>query len=146
MSRPDDALSGDDALAELDALDARESGGAPRTGEPARRGGAPAPRPRGEAAPRVRSSPISTGMWIALIVSALLLVLLLVFVLQNNVPANIHFLGWSFTLPLGAAILFAAIAGVLLAGAIGSARMFLVGRRRKRAAQAQAGAAARPGR
>lgn len=78
--------------------------------------------------PEATSSPISAGMWIALIVSALLLVLLLVFIVQNNVPAEIHYFGFAFTLPLGVTVLLSAIAGVLIAGIIGSVRIFIVNR------------------
>jgi uncharacterized integral membrane protein len=56
----------------------------------------------------------TAGLWVGMILSALVLVFLLVFILQNNVPVQINFLGLSGTLPTGVALLFAAIAGLLL--------------------------------
>lgn len=67
--------------------------------------------------------------WIALILGALVLIMLLIFILQNNVPADFAYLGWAFTLPLGVAMLFAAIAGMLIMGLFGSVRLFKLGRR-----------------
>jgi uncharacterized integral membrane protein len=42
------------------------------------------------------------------------LIFLLIFIVQNNVPVQINFLGVTGTLPTGVALLFAAIAGLLL--------------------------------
>jgi uncharacterized integral membrane protein len=44
----------------------------------------------------------------------LVLIVLLIFILQNLTSVDIHFLGASGTLPLGVAMLLAAISGVLL--------------------------------
>ena len=66
-------------------------------------------------------------MWIALVLGALILVLLLVFILQNNTSADFVYLGWNFTLPLGVAMLFAAIAGMLVMALFGSVRLFKLG-------------------
>jgi uncharacterized integral membrane protein len=75
---------------------------------------------------------ITGGTWIALILGALILVMLLIFILQNNVPADFAYLGWTFTLPLGIAMLFAAIAGVLIMALFGSVRLFKLGHRVRR--------------
>ncbi|MEV7528389.1 LapA family protein [Agrococcus sediminis] len=72
---------------------------------------------------------VSGGTWIALILGALILVLLLIFILQNNVPADFAYLGFEFSLPLGVAMLFAAIAGVLVAALLGSIRLIKLSRR-----------------
>lgn len=97
-------------------------------------GSAPAGTPAGKPGRSGRaSSPISAGMWIALIVSALLLVLLLVFIVQNNVPVDIKYFGWQFSLPLGVTVLASAIAGILIAGIIGSVRIFIIGRANRQA-------------
>ena len=69
------------------------------------------------------------GTWIALILGALILIMLLIFILQNQVSADFAYLGWTFTLPLGVAMLFAAIAGVLMMGLFGSVRLFKVSHR-----------------
>jgi uncharacterized integral membrane protein len=65
---------------------------------------------------------ISTA-WVALIGGAIALVLLLVFVMQNSTPGRFNFLGLHFTLPLGVAVLLAAVIGVLVTAAIGTARI-----------------------
>ncbi len=67
----------------------------------------------GVAEPKVAHTRTS-GLWIGVILSALVLVFLLIFILQNDVPVQITFLGASGTLPTGVALLFAAIAGLLL--------------------------------
>lgn len=72
---------------------------------------------------------LSGGTWIALILGTVILVLLLIFILQNNVPAEFAYFGVQFGLPLGVAMLFAAIAGVLITALLGSVRLFKLGRR-----------------
>ncbi|MBO1769994.1 lipopolysaccharide assembly LapA domain-containing protein [Agrococcus sp. TF02-05] len=72
---------------------------------------------------------ISGATWVALILGTVILVLLLIFILQNNEPADFAFLGLDFSLPLGVAMLFAAIAGVLITALLGSVRLFKVSRR-----------------
>ena len=72
---------------------------------------------------------ITGGTWIALILGTLILILLLIFIVQNNVSADFAFFGLGFSLPLGVAMLFAAIAGVLIAALLGSVRLFKLGRR-----------------
>ena len=51
------------------------------------------------------------------------LIFLLIFILQNSAPVQIIFLNWTGALPTGVALLFAAIAGVLLVALPGAARM-----------------------
>jgi uncharacterized integral membrane protein len=75
---------------------------------------------------------ITGATWIALILGALILVMLLIFILQNNVPADFAYLGWTFTLPLGVAMLFAAIGGVLVMALFGSVRLIKQGHRVRR--------------
>ena len=72
---------------------------------------------------------ISGTAWVALILGLLILILLLVFILQNNVPADFNYLGWQFSLPLGVAMLLAAVAGALIMGLVGSVRLFKLGHR-----------------
>ncbi|AWZ26787.1 hypothetical protein CEJ39_02450 [Rhodococcus pyridinivorans] len=62
-------------------------------------------------------------MLVALTIGAVVTVALLVFILQNTSSA-IAFFGWDFTLPLGVALLFAALAGLLIAAVIGGARIW----------------------
>lgn len=75
---------------------------------------------------------MSAGMWISLIIGAIIVVLLLIFILQNNVPAEFKYFGWQFELPLGVAMLFAAIGGILIAGLLGSVRIFVLSRKLKK--------------
>ncbi|MEX5260419.1 lipopolysaccharide assembly LapA domain-containing protein [Kocuria sp. CPCC 205263] len=72
---------------------------------------------------------VSGAAWTALILGLLILILLLVFILQNNVPADFNYLGWQFSLPLGVAMLLAAVAGALIMGLVGSVRLFKLGHR-----------------
>lgn len=72
----------------------------------------------------------ATGaMWVALIIGLILLVLLLVFVLQNMNDVLISYMAWEFTLPLGVAMLLAAVAGGLIMAMVGSIRLIVVSRR-----------------
>lgn len=57
----------------------------------------------------------SGGFYGGLIFSALVLLVLLIFILENLDPVRIEFLWLEGTLPVGVALLFAAIAGLLLA-------------------------------
>lgn len=61
--------------------------------------------------------------WVAMIVGVVILIMLLIFILQNMTSTRIAFFGWDFSLPLGVAMLFAAIAGMLLTALAGGARI-----------------------
>ncbi|GAB2535997.1 LapA family protein [Brachybacterium huguangmaarense] len=87
----------------------------PATG---RRGGVELPP-----AEPVRSGSRTAGIWIALILGAIVLVALLIFIVQNNVSAAFEYFGAQFNLPLGVAMLLAAIAGALVMALVGSVRM-----------------------
>ncbi|MEV1291744.1 lipopolysaccharide assembly protein LapA domain-containing protein [Pseudonocardia sp. NPDC049635] len=63
------------------------------------------------------------ALWAALILSAVVLIFLLVFIVQNTTPVVINFLWLSGTLPTGVALLFAAIAGILLVAVPGTGRI-----------------------
>ncbi|WP_241835219.1 LapA family protein [Pseudofrankia asymbiotica] len=78
--------------------------------------------------------------WSAIIFFALVLVLLLIFILQNGQRVKVSFLGAHGHLPLAVAMLFAAIAGALLVAIPGIGRMIQLRRvaRRHRDADAQA--------
>jgi uncharacterized integral membrane protein len=64
-----------------------------------------------------------SGVWVALTLSALVLIFLLIFIVQNDVDVPIRFLGMAGTLPLGVALLFAAALGVLLVALPGYGRI-----------------------
>ncbi|MBL7495732.1 LapA family protein [Frankia sp. CNm7] len=78
--------------------------------------------------------------WTAMILFALVLVVLLIFILQNGQRVKVSFLGAHGHLPLAVAMLFAAIAGALLVAIPGIGRMIQLRRvaRRHRDADAQA--------
>lgn len=110
-----------------------QNGGATRGGEVAQGGQQPTPAGRKSELPTAKGgSGMSAGMWISLILGAVIVVLLLIFILQNNVPADFQYFGWQFQLPLGVAMLFAAIGGIFIAGIIGSVRIFVLSRKLKK--------------
>lgn len=76
-----------------------------------------------------------SGLWVGLILSALVLLLLLIFILQNLGPVQVNFLGASGTLPTGVALLLAAIAGVLLVAIPGTGRIIQLRRAARRRAE-----------
>lgn len=75
-------------------------------------------------APKSPSRTFAGGTWVALIVGALLLILLLVFILQNQTPVEVNLFAWSFQFPAGIGILLAAIIGALIMALVGGVRMF----------------------
>ena len=54
---------------------------------------------------------------------AVILLLLLIFILQNNTDVSVSYLGMHGHLPLGVALLLAAVCGVLLVVLAGTARI-----------------------
>ena len=65
----------------------------------------------------------------ALIAGAVVLILLLVFILENTESVKISYFGAGFHVPLGVALLLAAIGGALLVGIVGTARIMQLRRR-----------------
>ncbi len=65
----------------------------------------------------------------ALIAGTIVLILLLVFILENTQSVKISYFGASFHMPLGVALLLAAIGGALLVGIVGTARIMQLRRR-----------------
>jgi lipopolysaccharide assembly protein A len=86
-----------------------------------RPGGPPAPAelPPQHMIKRTRTG----GVWVASALSALVLVLLLIFILENGQRVNIGYFGFHGHLPLGVALLFAAALGVLLVVIPGTGRI-----------------------
>ncbi len=88
----------------------------------------PAARPEPAAPPATK-----TGIaFSALIAGAIVLIVLLVFILENTASVRISFFGASGQLPLGVALLLAAIGGALLTGIVGAARIVQLRRHVKR--------------
>jgi len=95
------------------------------------------PTSRPPAARRVRPSRLG-GLWIALTSGAVVLLLLLIFILENNQEVGIAYFGAHGHLPLGVALLLAAILGILLVVIPGGGRMLqlrMAARRNARRAQ-----------
>jgi|tagenome__1003787_1003787.scaffolds.fasta_scaffold19244898_1 uncharacterized integral membrane protein len=88
----------------------------------------------GPAPAKVRRSRTG-GLWVGLILSALVLLLLLVFILQNGEPVQISFFALEGVLPTGVALLLAAIAGILLVAIPGSIRILQLRRAARRSAR-----------
>ncbi len=107
---------------------------APISGDPAVPGAddpaAPSsePGPHAPAVTRTRTG----GLWTGLILSALVLAFLLIFIVQNTEAVQITFLEFSGTLPTGVALLFAAIAGLLLVAIPGGLRILQLRRAARR--------------
>ena len=65
-----------------------------------------------------------SGVWVGVIIGVVVLVLLLVFVIQNTKSVKVSFFTLSGKLPLGVALLLAAVGGVLIAGVVASLRIW----------------------
>jgi uncharacterized integral membrane protein len=83
--------------------------------------------------PRTRTGVV----WWALGSSMLLLILVLVFVLQNLTSASTSFFTVKWTIPLGLDLLLAALLGGVIAFLLGAARMFQLRRVARRYARNQ---------
>jgi uncharacterized integral membrane protein len=80
---------------------------------------APVGRRRTPPAPRSRVG----GVWAAAVAFAIILLLLLIFVLENGQRTEISFFGQHGHLPQGVALLLAAVCGILLVAIPGTARI-----------------------
>jgi uncharacterized integral membrane protein len=89
---------------------------------------APTPTPQLE---RTRTG----AVWVASIAAVLVLLLLLIFILQNGARVTIQFFGADPTLPLGVALLLAAVLGALLVALVGVARVVQLRHTAKRMAR-----------
>ncbi len=95
----------------------------------------PAPPPQPEAPPGPQPQPGPqvpdhvikhtriSGLWVAVAFFAVVLLLLLIFILQNGRTVDIAYFGAHGHLPLGVALLLAAVCGALLVVLAGVARM-----------------------
>lgn len=92
--------------------------------------GAPAVPATGASGPRHSRT---GAAWVAVVVAAIVLIFLLIFILQNSEPVQVQYLGWQGTLSLGVAMMFAALAGALTVGLLGTVRIMQLRTRAKRA-------------
>jgi len=63
------------------------------------------------------------GLWVAIGCFTIVLVFLLIFIVQNDSKVNISYLGFHGQLTLGIAMLWSALAGVVLTSLAGTARI-----------------------
>lgn len=94
---------------------------------------------RGKGIRRTRTG----ALWTALVAGVLILLLLLVFILQNLDSITLELFGWDFSLPLGVALLFAAIAGAAIVGLAGGLRILQLRRAANRQRNVGAGSRGR---
>ncbi|WP_309484115.1 lipopolysaccharide assembly protein LapA domain-containing protein [Pseudarthrobacter sp. NS4] len=62
-------------------------------------------------------------VWAAVVASLVLLILLIVFILQNQDQVLVQFMGFEGALPLGMALFIASVTGGVLVAAAGGARI-----------------------
>lgn len=78
----------------------------------------------------------TSTFWTASVVAAVVLLLLLIFIVQNDESVEVSYFTFSGSLPLGVALMFAAVGGALLVVLVGAARILQlrrVARRRRKA-------------
>lgn len=74
----------------------------------------------------------AASLWTSLTAGFLILIVLLIFITQNTASADFAFLGWHWSLPLGVAILLAAVCGGLITVLVGTARIYQLRRAAKK--------------
>ncbi|HXJ48902.1 MAG TPA: lipopolysaccharide assembly protein LapA domain-containing protein [Candidatus Acidoferrum sp.] len=77
----------------------------------------------GEPLPGERQTRLS-GAWTAIVIGLVALVVILIFILQNQQSVEVTFLFFNGHLPLAVALLFALILGAVTVLAFGAARIF----------------------
>ncbi|NPC98845.1 lipopolysaccharide assembly LapA domain-containing protein [Nocardioides sp. zg-DK7169] len=94
------------------------------------------PGKRSSKSPGTTSDPLrgskTSGVWAALVGIAVLLILLLIFIVQNTQDVEVAFLGWEGRAPLAVSLIAAAVTGMVIAIVTASLRMLQVRRRIKR--------------
>jgi putative membrane protein len=99
-----------------------------------------APQPREQPAPpSAVATTRAAAAWFATAVALVLLVLLIVLILQNQDAVTVHYLGFTGSLPLGTALLIAAVAGAAVVTIVGVVRLtqLRLGARRARRLEAE---------
>lgn len=74
----------------------------------------------------------AAATWTGLVIGVLVLILLLVFILQNLESVSVKILAWQIDFPLGITILLSAIAGALIMALAGGVRIIQIRRAAKR--------------
>lgn len=95
--------------------------------------GAPTPQPPDAPSapdPTAPAPPSATGRtglsrtWVGIIIGVVVLAFLLAFIIQNGQSVRVSIFTVSWRIPLGVALLLAAVGGVLLAAIVGSLRIW----------------------
>jgi uncharacterized integral membrane protein len=95
--------------------------------------------PSGEPAYRKVRRTRFSGLWVGLTVAAVVLLVLLVFIIENSQTVNISFFGAHGRLSLGVALLLSAICGVLLVAVPGYGRILQLRRALRRSGVGRTG-------
>ncbi len=66
---------------------------------------------------------IAGSTWVGLTIGAVILILLLVFILQNQDSVRLQMFVWQWNFPIGVGMLIAAIAGALVMACVGAVRI-----------------------
>jgi uncharacterized integral membrane protein len=74
----------------------------------------------------------TSGFWAATVGLGVVLLLLIIFIAQNNRSTKVSFLAWDGNVPVSVALLVAALAGLLLALMAGMLRILQLRRRVRR--------------
>ena len=74
----------------------------------------------------------TSGFWMSVVALGVVLLLLIVFIVQNTANATVRFFGWSADVPVAVGLLIAAVAGMFLATVAGSLRILQLRRRVRR--------------
>lgn len=89
----------------------------------------PSAHTRGQGGPPHATGSKTSGVLIAIVSGAIILVLLLIFILQNSQRVSLQFLVLDGRVPVGVAVLLAAVAGALVVAIAGGARILQLRRR-----------------
>jgi uncharacterized integral membrane protein len=81
-----------------------------------------------------------SAAWVATAAALLLLVMLIVFILQNTARVEVHYLGLAGSLPLGMALLIASVGGGVVVAIAGIARVTQLRMKARRTRQHNSGA------
>lgn len=79
----------------------------------------------------------AAATWSGLVIGVLVLIVLLVFILQNLDSVTLNLFWWEFSVPLGIGLLLAAIGGALVMALAGGVRIVQIRRLAKRATKPQ---------
>lgn len=74
----------------------------------------------------------TSGAWLSVAALGIVLLLLIIFMLQNTQSVEVSFLGWDGHAPLAVSLLIATVAGLFLALVAGSLRIIQLRRRIRR--------------